>query len=1523
MAVNKLTPRYLNKDDDERLIKSVEMTDALNIRISTDEDGDALVLKNAYGNTAVDLDKSLPAGTNKVIGSISDEQLGYIFYFVWNSNDDHSIYRYSVGANKAFRVIKDSVLEFTQNGFVKGNIFVNNGGDVLLYFNDGLTAPKKINSTKALVNGYTQLLTGTDAEKLAVLSVLKAPPLDPPSYNIVNNPDLKENNIKDNVFQFTYKYIYADGEHSALSPYSSLTVSTNQLRRGFTNTGQDDFFNQINVFLKHSSSDVDKIVLYAREGNEGAFYEVEEVNNVIGGSTATVNFTNSKQGVALPSNEQNKLYDNVPQQADSQEITGGRLMYGGYTEGYENISTDVDLDVNYGYGGTIYDVDIAATASGALTFGLPNFENIPSSGLPAGSRVYINISINGDYFEIGGTGSNKLNWDDVRVTHTKRDGTGADSIVLTKAEDPIKFLSSGIHISSVLDFSTATSRANVISDIITAITSQKYNVSLKSANGEATNLENAGINFAEETAVFDAHAVFTAEKKSTVNEIEFKLSELDLYIRQLFIASVQREILSAPVIHMEAPGDTLVYTIDSPYTAGGLFASEDEVESRAFKSGSNHKLGVVYYDENNRSGGVQELDQVYVEALNDRSDENDLYGPASIVMRMQHTPPVWAKRWAPVYSGRGRNELKLMYGVAGAFIPFRDDINLQISPARNIYLSLNTIFSKSLGYNSATGANLDYVYSKGDRLRIISYDGDQRTTSEFNVVGLEELDGGDNNPILDKSSSRSLEYTTGPFVVIEENKSATGFTIDEIVDRSSNWFKQCVIEIYNPNKEIDGIYYEIGKNYEVQSNAHVGERTSTSVAITVTQGTATAVEFNTETKVFKGDVLVLGGVTITVGNVYQKGTTYYAYATANTTAVTGTYTVSNTEAVVQLELGDVYFRRRSVFTSAQNKTNSSTGDEAYPILAALARYVEDYSVSDFFASKSSSIGRPIAYIPDAKTIKRRGSITYSDYDSEDSIRLNLSSFNLSLANFKDLAYEHGSIKYLVGYNEALYFLQEKRCGVAAVGRQILQTGSGDNLVSLSTNVIGNERYYVGEYGLGNHPESVAFKDGMTYFADVNANKVVRIDNQGLTVISDVGMKSYFEDKFASVSKYNSHLVSGGIDDDNGHYIVHSPELETSTVDINTDEYSYEVSLDSTGTQVTAPVQYNPSAVFGFLNDPRTFDEICDAFDDSVEAVVYLDQLSSGAPIYVNLPYQASNVLGVATNSDFDFFVMIRVNMFLPGFIFDNGYCDGDDSGSINADGTLISSFTAAYDMYARKWSTLYSFSPERVDSVHANMYTFDGGKIYRHDETADRNSWYGGDVEDSVVEVVSNASPSAIKTFESISLEGNSAWAGTVSTSNQTASLAESSFKEKEGFYYSYIHGATSSYGATISSVSSTSEIFVIGEVSADVTGTDVTFANAITTAFPLGTTSTLYAVDGSDLISQSVNPVSVSGKTVTFSGSVTATAGDLLVAVGDSAIEGDQIRDYYSKIKINKATTEPIELFAINTIIADSKAHN
>jgi hypothetical protein len=105
-----------------------------------------------------------------------------------------------------------------------------------------------------------------------------------------------------------------------------------------------------------------------------------------------------------------------------------------------------------------------------------------------------------------------------------------------------------------------------------------------------------------------------------------------------------------------------------------------------------------------------------------------------------------------------------------------------------------------------------------------------------------------------------------------------------------------------------------------------------------------------------------------------------------------------------------------------------------------------------------------------------------------------------------------------------------------------------------------------------------------------------------------------------------------------------------------------------------------------------------------------------------------------------------------------------------------------------------------------------------------------------------------------------------------------------------------------------------------------IVFKNDIASmSFPLGTKSKLYKVNGNQLDTLSVTASSVSGvKSLTCSGTVSlGSPNNVIVLVADSAIEGDQIRDYYAKIRLTKTDTKPVELYAINAVVTDSKAHN
>ena len=151
-SIDKLLPRSLNQDDDERLITSTQMTDAQNIRVSVDSNEDALILKNAWGNThrsATIENGSMPAGQNTTIGSVGDDSSAQVYYFVYNNQGNHTILRHDQNAKKTYIVYQDEVLNFSKEGFVKADIVKLSNGNILLYFNDSTSDPKKINATLA------------------------------------------------------------------------------------------------------------------------------------------------------------------------------------------------------------------------------------------------------------------------------------------------------------------------------------------------------------------------------------------------------------------------------------------------------------------------------------------------------------------------------------------------------------------------------------------------------------------------------------------------------------------------------------------------------------------------------------------------------------------------------------------------------------------------------------------------------------------------------------------------------------------------------------------------------------------------------------------------------------------------------------------------------------------------------------------------------------------------------------------------------------------------------------------------------------------------------------------------------------------------------------------------------------------------------------------------------------------------------------------------------------------------------
>ena len=120
--------------------------------------------------------------------------------------------------------------------------------------------------------------------------------------------------------------------------------------------------------------------------------------------------------------------------------------------------------------------------------------------------------------------------------------------------------------------------------------------------------------------------------------------------------------------------------------------------------------------------------------------------------------------------------------------------------------------------------------------------------------------------------------------------------------------------------------------------------------------------------------------------------------------------------------------------------------------------------------------------------------------------------------------------------------------------------------------------------------------------------------------------------------------------------------------------------------------------------------------------------------------------------------------------------------------------TFAFSKRQDAWTTRYSFVQTCYANCSDEMLSFkDGnGKVWLHDVNPQRNTFYGGSLAPSSLELSFNDAPSAVKIFKSVSLETNAdTWMVGFSTNeeyedenNQNTLVELQELNDKEGFKY-------------------------------------------------------------------------------------------------------------------------------------------
>ena len=255
----------------------------------------------------------------------------------------------------------------------------------------------------------------------------------------------------------------------------------------------------------------------------------------------------------------------------------------------------------------------------------------------------------------------------------------------------------------------------------------------------------------------------------------------------------------------------------------------------------------------------------------------------------------------------------------------------------------------------------------------------------------------------------------------------------------------------------------------------------------------------------------------------------------------------------------------SIFIKSYDFTNTDNiPNERY--------YIEEARIKGGFNEAFMEPGvRAYAVNDDYTVINRKNAMIYSGiYNSKTGVN-ETNQFPIGANITKAVDITDGSIQKLHAEDRELFILQEDKCNAAGINKDFIFTAEGQPLSTSSKIVIGQVRTFLGIYGISLNPESFAVKGNRKYFTDKKRGVVLRLSRDGLTEISNFGMRDYFKDNLKS----NDKLI-GLYDNVKDQYILHLKDTGKT------------IGFDETSKGWTSFYTYYPEAGFSLNSSMYTF-----------------------------------------------------------------------------------------------------------------------------------------------------------------------------------------------------------------------------------------------------------------------------------------------------------------------------------------------
>lgn len=1188
----------MNKDLDERLVPDGEYRDAVNVTIDTSEGANIGAVQNALGNSITTNISTIlnqyqvAAPVNAVtIGALSVEAENLIYWFVKADNFE-GIFEYNQVTNTSLLVLGSTTnqLGFNKNHLITGVNYITDGnGGGLLIWNDNLNPPRKININRCKTYSVNDSRIPEDT------NLIVAPPLNSPfiSLSTVSTPNLDPNNIEDKFVYFSYRYKYIDNEYSSMSPFSAAAFNPKALQID-TETGENkgmlNEFNQVEVIFETGNQFVKEIQLLVWESRTLNVKIVETFNkeelNIADNSEYSFFFMNNKTYAALTSDQVTRLFDNVPLKALAQDIIGSRLIMGNYTQFRDLIDNNKNfIDINYSVdyiddqivsgpkqtwrSDRDYEIGIAylddyGRMTTVLTTTTDNYSNnlsnsvyIPPTNSSTANSLLINVKNKAPEWATGYrffVKQSKTEYYNIFPVTYLVDGSYRYFLINEADRDKIKVNGYIIFKSSGNGPTNSNKRFKVLeldykpagfNNISGALEGLYFKIK---ADASDTFIS------ATSQVIFNFNGSGRGPKipgfgNATVDPVTNRLSNsstsrTSAYYHFSGDNTIQNTGPSVNLINIDCQTDARLAVL---ITAGNKYKTTLTLDQSSFSAESNITPGPISID-------------IATGQTADLYFQTGTYNPGDrFVFNIRGKG---SKSGTP--SARNNNNYGLpididSFGINqyGGVALLKEPTGSIIYPGAQIVIDIEYDCAPGDGYRAQTNsfispnyyANLEeWFYESGAYLNFVQWK-DQNSTNNIGSRGVTFRNG--TTYLNSGSPISSNTITQVPFNLPGSDlyMCIQGFGDGSIINTQKNEIKASLKVTQTPlnnrlsaetvpvNDDVD-IYYEMSRTYPIEIGNHL--------------------------VLWKYDVSTIAANTTLIqnGNKYPHyfdvGQSVYVTA-ANIpagyytiTAVPNRYSITINVAAASSAPGgvsnsDLEKDQNGVLNQAVIQLNNTGNKNSDYNAYCYGNGVESNRILDGFNEPWLKYSlRASGVIEDYGQQIKDTSITYSGLYRFDSSINRLNEFNLSLANFKNLDKNFGTVQKLYARTTDLVVLHQDKITSVLYGKNLLVDAVGGGSVASVPEVLGTQIALPYEFGISSNPESFAVWSDRMYFTDAKRGVVLQMQGDQVMQISRMGMSDYFRDLLASTPNM---AKLGAYDPYNHNYVIASTDRRNTPCDI--------------------------------------------------------------------------------------------------------------------------------------------------------------------------------------------------------------------------------------------------------------------------------------------------------------------------------------------------------------------------------------